>query len=305
MAKFQEGSGKSESFFFFTSDNKFVIKTVKPLELRRLVKKNLIEHYSDHLRRNPQSMLGRMFGVFKIKVKFMQPITVLVMNNVMGMETQDITATYDLKGSSFQRYVVPSKPTSVLKDNNFRENVDDRVQVEAKTKGRILERLERDVEFLVQNQLMDYSLLLVFYRKNRPDSDAKRLTVQVKKSESLEMQDLSQSRDKEMFLLKRSNLESDQDVKPEEELHSQEDKNKANQGKRNFSSDPMTLFGLIKKKNKESHIQFGSTEEKDVYYRMAIIDYLQKYGKRKRLEYRTLKIMHSNVPANEFSCQPT
>mmetsp|Transcript_45817 Transcript_45817/g.33552 ORF Transcript_45817/g.33552 Transcript_45817/m.33552 type:complete len:121 (+) Transcript_45817:242-604(+) len=120
MEKFQEGSGKSESFFFFTSDSRFVIKTVKPLELRRLVQKGLIEYYSEHLKKHPQSMLARMYGVFKIKVKFMHPVTVLVMNNVMGTETQDITATYDLKGSKFQRYVVPSKPTTVLKDNNFR-----------------------------------------------------------------------------------------------------------------------------------------------------------------------------------------
>jgi Phosphatidylinositol-4-phosphate 5-Kinase len=52
-------------------------------------------------------------------------------------------------------------------------------------------------------------------------------------------------------------------------------------------------------------LQFQSTDEKDVYYRMGIIDFLQKYGKRKRIEYRTLKMLHPNVPANEFSCQPT
>ena len=84
MQRFQEGSGKSECFFFFTGDSKFVIKTIKELELRRLIKKGLIEHYSDHLKRNPRSLLARIFGVYKIKVKFMHAISVIVMENIAG-----------------------------------------------------------------------------------------------------------------------------------------------------------------------------------------------------------------------------
>lgn len=129
MQKFQEGSGKSECFFFFTGDKKFVIKTIKDSELRRLIKKGLIEHYSEHLKKHPRSLLARIYGVYKIKVKFMHAISIIVMENITGVHGHEITAMYDLKGSKFQRYSQPKKSTTVLKDNNFMQNVQDRVKI--------------------------------------------------------------------------------------------------------------------------------------------------------------------------------
>lgn len=61
-----------------------MIKTIKDLELRRLIKKGLIEYYSEHLRKNPRSLLARIFGVYKIKVKFMHAISIIVMENITG-----------------------------------------------------------------------------------------------------------------------------------------------------------------------------------------------------------------------------
>lgn len=52
------------------------------------------------------------------------------------------------------------------------------------------------------------------------------------------------------------------------------------------------------------YIQFKSNQNEDVYYRLGIIDFLQKYGKRKRLETKYLKVSHRNVPVEEFSCVP-
>lgn len=104
MSKFKEGSGKSACFFFFTGNNRFVIKTIKNLELRRLIKKGLIENYSEHLRKNPNSLLARIYGVYKIKVKFMQPISIMIMENIAGVNAIQKTAMYDLKGSKFMRF---------------------------------------------------------------------------------------------------------------------------------------------------------------------------------------------------------
>lgn len=52
MEKFQEGSGKSASFFFFTANKKFVIKTLKQEELDLLAKKGVLEKYYNHLSKN-------------------------------------------------------------------------------------------------------------------------------------------------------------------------------------------------------------------------------------------------------------
>eukprot|EP00349_Pseudokeronopsis_sp_Brazil_P009581 CAMPEP_0202971084 /NCGR_PEP_ID=MMETSP1396-20130829/23266_1 /ASSEMBLY_ACC=CAM_ASM_000872 /TAXON_ID= /ORGANISM="Pseudokeronopsis sp., Strain Brazil" /LENGTH=68 /DNA_ID=CAMNT_0049700091 /DNA_START=189 /DNA_END=392 /DNA_ORIENTATION=- len=67
---------------------------------------------------------------------------------------------------------------------------------------------------------MDYSLLLVFYRKSSNESEMRALTMKPHASneESLEMQELSNhSRDmfpQEQPLIRGSQLQSDQDVKP-------------------------------------------------------------------------------------------
>jgi hypothetical protein len=46
MQNFQEGSGKSSSFFFFTDDKKFVIKTLRKSEHTLLIKNGLLEKYA-------------------------------------------------------------------------------------------------------------------------------------------------------------------------------------------------------------------------------------------------------------------
>jgi hypothetical protein len=78
-----------------------VIKTVKPLELRRLITKGLIENYSNHLKNNPNSLLTRIYGVYKVKVKFMHAHNIIVMENIIGKHATEVTSIYDLKGSKF------------------------------------------------------------------------------------------------------------------------------------------------------------------------------------------------------------
>jgi Phosphatidylinositol-4-phosphate 5-Kinase len=53
MAKFQEGSGKSASFFFFTENRQFVIKTLKDEELELLARKGVLEKYYNHIHKHP------------------------------------------------------------------------------------------------------------------------------------------------------------------------------------------------------------------------------------------------------------
>lgn len=120
MEKFSPGAGKSPSFFFFTANKSFAIKTLKDDELNLLVKKGILQKYCEHIRRNPKSLLCRFYGVFKVKIKFMKPIPIIVMDNIMGTKPEEVTKVYDLKGSTFQRMQMNIKSSlSVLKDNNF------------------------------------------------------------------------------------------------------------------------------------------------------------------------------------------
>lgn len=84
MLKFEIGSGKSNSFFFFTNNSEFIIKTLKQEELNLLVRKGILDKYNKHLKSNPNSLLSRFYGIFSVKIKFMKPISVVIMDNLMG-----------------------------------------------------------------------------------------------------------------------------------------------------------------------------------------------------------------------------
>lgn len=90
MTKFEIGSGKSDSFFFFTANNQFIIKTLKEDELKLLVRKGILDKYSQHVKRHPQSLLARFYGIYTVKIKFMKPISVVVMDNLMGSQVDQI-----------------------------------------------------------------------------------------------------------------------------------------------------------------------------------------------------------------------
>jgi hypothetical protein len=101
MTKFQEGSGKSASFFFFTANKQFVIKTLKQGELELLARKGVLEKYHNHLKNHPKSLLARFYGVLTVKIKYMEPINLIIMDNLFGEHAEEAFRVYDLKGSTF------------------------------------------------------------------------------------------------------------------------------------------------------------------------------------------------------------
>ena len=149
MAKFQEGSGKSASFFFFTENQQFVIKTLKDEELELLARKGVLEKYYNHIKANPESLLARFYGVYTVKIKFMKPINIIIMDNIMGKYTDQITRVYDLKGSTFQRITEnPNSAKTTRKDLNFLAETDFRVHAKEQLSKRLISRMARDKEFL-------------------------------------------------------------------------------------------------------------------------------------------------------------
>jgi 1-phosphatidylinositol-4-phosphate 5-kinase len=57
-------SGKSGSFFFYTRDNRFIIKTMFTKELHEMMLN--IEKYFEHLSKNERSLMGRIYGIFQV-----------------------------------------------------------------------------------------------------------------------------------------------------------------------------------------------------------------------------------------------
>ncbi|MCF0227010.1 MAG: hypothetical protein HUK28_06890 [Methanobrevibacter sp.] len=61
----QESQGKSGSFFISTDDNKYMIKTLRADEIE-LIKHVFLNKYITHIANNPNSLLCRLYGLYKL-----------------------------------------------------------------------------------------------------------------------------------------------------------------------------------------------------------------------------------------------
>ena len=62
-----EASGASGSFFFFSRDKKFIVKTMTPKEKEFFLTK-VARPYFAHMQSNQTSLLARIYGVFTVKI---------------------------------------------------------------------------------------------------------------------------------------------------------------------------------------------------------------------------------------------
>ena len=114
-----EGAGRSGSFFFFSHDRKFIIKTIPKEELNQLLR--LLPMLKEHFRKNPRSLLSKIFGVFTVKTKQMSDVHLMLQENILRFKKpENLRFIFDLKGSLVNREVRGKKKnTTTLKDVNF------------------------------------------------------------------------------------------------------------------------------------------------------------------------------------------
>ena len=74
--KATEGQGASGSFFFFTHDNRFTIKTMTAEEVHTL--EEMLEEYVEYLLKNKGSLISRIYGVFLIETDFFDPLYIML-----------------------------------------------------------------------------------------------------------------------------------------------------------------------------------------------------------------------------------
>lgn len=169
-----EGAGRSGSFFFFSHDRKFIIKTMTEGELKLFLK--ILPDLAQHYKTVPDSLLAKKFGVFTVKRSGVQAVHIMLMENTLRLKNPaQLKYIFDLKGSLVDRKVKgKTKASTTLKDVNFLMAAARNKNFTKQTrKDRILlrETVRRDVEFLRGQGLMDYSLLLgIEVLKQRPKS---------------------------------------------------------------------------------------------------------------------------------------
>lgn len=157
--------GKSGSFFYYSRDFRFIIKTIHHSEHKQLRK--ILKSYYLHVKENPNTLISQFYGLHRLKVMGgIKKIHFIVMNNLFPPH-RDIHIKYDLKGSTWGRYTKTGKRGDddkdiseyTLKDLNWLERKDNIHFGPAKEKI-FLKQLEADVRLLKRINVMDYSLLL-------------------------------------------------------------------------------------------------------------------------------------------------
>lgn len=109
------GGGRSGSLFFFSSDSRFLIKTLQGYELNQILQN--VDKFIQHFKSTKNaSLIARIYGVFSFTIPNAPPMNFVIMQNVaMVKNTEERFYEFDLKGSSIDRYVSQESSAS-LKD---------------------------------------------------------------------------------------------------------------------------------------------------------------------------------------------
>ena len=121
VLKAGESQGKSGSFFIFSKDQKFIIKTMTDSDFNAF--KRIMKSYFQRVCTDRSCLFARIYGIYTIKMEGEAPVVLIVMGNSKSNATM-IQGVFDLKGSMINRYCKPIpgkpvKPTATLKDKNL------------------------------------------------------------------------------------------------------------------------------------------------------------------------------------------
>lgn len=163
--------GKSGSFFYFSRDYRFIIKTIRHSEHKFLL--SVLKDYHAHVKNNPHTLLSRFYGLHRVKLPRGRKIHFVIMNNLFPPH-KDIHETFDLKGSTVGREYPEEKakqnPRAVLKDLNWIKH-HTMLELGPEKRAFLTEQLRRDSEFLSKIHVMDYSLLVGIHHMQRGNKE--------------------------------------------------------------------------------------------------------------------------------------
>lgn len=165
-----QGAGASGSIFFLSADKRYVIKSLPKKETDQL--RDLLKFYYSHMSKNPDSLLPKFFGMYKVKCG-KRWIRLVVMNNAFHTQLP-VHEKYDLKGSKVNRSVSDKRQAevaqrgevAVLKDSDLQRNI----WVAEQERELLIGQAHRDGHFLCSHGIMDYSLLLGIHNVDADDA---------------------------------------------------------------------------------------------------------------------------------------
>ena len=298
QAGIKESEGKGGSFFVNSDDNEFSLKTLTYNEAE-LIRGILLHELAEYLSQNNDSIIGRIYGMYKISNKsgfFKEDeLYFILMKNVIGSFNDNLICKYDLKGSSLNRKVdLGEFVQNVMKDNNFKD-IEQVLFLNNQNAQKLLNIATKDANFFANMKVMDYSLLVakislnkdeiedLFGRNHRRQSERQYFEMAGMKNKIQQQKEKSGGNNKE-------NNKTDEIGENENENEEDED-------------NKQKIIRYKKDKLKPLKKYFFPALKGDVLYIIAIIDFLQEYNLNKTLETK-FKLLKSGVKEKDISSVP-
>ncbi|KAK4556271.1 Phosphatidylinositol-4-phosphate 5-kinase [Recurvomyces mirabilis] len=163
--------GKSGSFFYFSRDYKYIIKTIHHAENKFLRK--ILPDYYNYVLENPNTLLSQFYGLHRVKLPYGKKVHFVIMNNLFPPH-RDIHRTFDLKGSTigrdFREVDLEKNPRATLKDLNWlRRNL--HLEFGPTKKEAFVAQMQKDVALLQRLKIMDYSMLVGIHDLERGNEE--------------------------------------------------------------------------------------------------------------------------------------
>ncbi|CAH1251451.1 PIP5K1A [Branchiostoma lanceolatum] len=170
--------GASGSLFYLTADDEFIVKTVQHKEADFLQK--LLPGYYMNLNQNPRTLLPKFFGLYCYQSGG-KNIRLVVMNNLLP-STIRMHLRYDLKGSTYKRKASRAerqKPNPCFKDLDFMEDHTEGILLDSDNYTAMMKTIARDCRVLESFKIMDYSLLLGIHNLDQAEREKAQATPMV------------------------------------------------------------------------------------------------------------------------------
>ncbi|CAK1548966.1 unnamed protein product [Leptosia nina] len=279
--------GASGSIFYLTNDDEFIIKTVQHKEGEFLQK--LLPGYYLNLDQNPRTLLPKFFGLYCYQCNS-KNVRLVAMNNLLPSSVK-LHQKYDLKGSTYKRKASKTerqKNSPTYKDLDFMEHHTEGIFLEADTYTALIKTMQRDCRVLESFKIMDYSLLVGIHNLDE---------AQREKTEARKRTDSGQSDDEgdgEKKGLNRTRLEQSQ-----EDFKAQVKRTQSINRQRlvAHSTAMESIQAESEPIDEEEDVPPGGIPARNargerLLLFLGIIDILQSYRLRKKLEHTWKSMIH-------------
>jgi len=264
--------GRSGEFFFFSNDNRLIIKTISNEELDVLL--GSLPRFLRHFQRNPNSIIAKIYAAFTFEVKNpYEKYHLILMRNINGYPSSCTERKYDLKGATVDRSVLRNaelrrsllKFHGTMKDLDFDQH-ECKLHLTEEVQNTLLDTIIKDVSFLRMEALIDYSLAVYLVNKARLNSQPTSL-------------------ENSLAVRAEANHKTSLDIE-------------VNGDPKSPKLDPQREGSMLVA---SPLLSIKSTKE-DLYYHLGIIDYLTKYDFKKRSEkfFKQVKALNWKL---DTSCQ--